>query len=969
MLPAGTVTFLFADIEGSTRLLHALGDRYAHVLEEQRNIFRSAVIDEGGVEVDSAGDAFFAAFPRATGAVNAAATIQHELGVYPWPEGTLLRVRMGLHTGEPNVSAAGYTGMDVHHGARICAAAHGGQVLLSQTTSELVRHDLSAGVGLRDMGEHRLKDLNHPVRLYQLVMDGLTSDFPPLRTLNNRSHNLPVQPTSLVGRERDIRAVTELVRLPHVRLITLTGPGGTGKTRLSLQVAANLIDEFKDGVYFVPLASTNDPSLVPSEVARALDVRESAAVPLLDALRERLAGREILLLLDNFEQVSSAAPFVADLLQMAPGINVLVTSRTVLRLRGEHEYAVPPLDLPALGHLGGAGALSQYAAVELFIQRAKTVRHDFVVSDANAPAVAEICYRLDGLPLAIELAAARIKLFSPDEMLVRLSKPLELLRGGPRDVPDRHRTLQRAIAWSYDLLEPEEQILFRRLSAFADGCRLEAAEAVCGGDPIEIDVVDGISALLDKSLIRPVESARGVTRFVMLETIREFGLQRLRESSEEEAVRRTHACYFRDLAETAEPHLTAVDQAQWLDLIEMEHDNYRLALSWADEHGEAEIGLRTGAAIWRFWIVRGLLAEGRRQLEHLRAMSRPADHSHAWIKVSNALGTMTQVLGDFRAAGDILKDVLEISQQHGDRPGIASSLNNLSWVLFELGDMMPARTLAGQARQLCRELGDRRGEAAALTNLAMISQDESKFAEALALMEESMTIRKEIGEKRGISYAMGMTAGLRSNMGDYEGAERLTADSLALSNEIRDKQGPAYMYATRGHMWLEMNHLDEAEADFEKALPLWMEMGAKYGLGYVSGGRGLLLLARGEPDRARPLLLESLNTFRQTGQKRYIGMMLVNLGHVEAARGEYDEAMARYEEGRQVLEEIGDRRTLAASLMGLAAVKRAMSGPAEGRQMLEPAYALLAEIGLRPTPLQRALGLAKERFTMPQAPR
>lgn len=959
MLPTGTVTFLFSDIEGSTRLLHALSDRYTHVLEEQRNVFRGAIRREGGLEVDSVGDAFFAAFPRATGAVNAAATIQHELGVHPWPEGISLRVRMGLHTGEPNVSAAGYAGMDVHRAARICAAAHGGQVLLSETTRELVRHELSPAVGLRDMGEHRLKDLNRPVRLYQLVMDGLTSDFPPLRTLNNRPHNLPVQPTSLVGRERDIRAVTELIRRPDVRLITLTGAGGTGKTRLSLQVAANMIDQFEDGVFFVPLASTNDPSLVPSAVARALDVRESAAVPLLDALRERLADRELLLLIDNFEQVSAAAAFVAELLQMAPGIKVLVTSRTVLHLRGENEYAVPPLDLPALRHAGSAGTLSQYAAVELFIQRAKTVRHDFTVTDANAPAVAEICYRLDGLPLAIELAAARIKLFSPDEMLVRLSKPLELLRGGPRDVPDRHRTLQRAIAWSYDLLEPDEQIVFRRLSVFADGCRLDAAEAVCGGDPLGIDVVDGISALVDKSLIRPV-GGDGTTRFVMLETIREFALQRLRESSEEEAVRRTHACYFRDLAETAEPHLTAPDQARWLDLIEMEHDNYRLALSWAAEQDESEIGLRTGAAMWRFWMVRGLLAEGRRQLEHLRAMSRPADDSQAWIKVSNALGTMTQVMGDFPAAGDILKEVLEISLQHGDRPGIASSLNNLSWVLFELGDMAPARKLADRARQLCRELGDRRGEAAALTNLAMISQDESKFAEALALMEESMAIRQEIGEKRGIAYAMGMTAGLRMNMGDYEEAERLTADSLALAAEIRDKQGPAYLYATRGHTRLEMHRLDEAEADFEQALPLWIAMGAKYGLGYVTGGQGLLLLARGEPGRARSLLLESLRTFRETGQKRYIGMMLVNLGHVESALGEYDEALARYEEARNVLEEIGDRRTLAACLMGMAAMRRATGEPAEGRQMLEQAYALLDEIGVRATPLQIAMKLADE---------
>ena len=965
MLPTGTITLFFSDIEGSTRLLHTLGDGYARVLEEQRELMRRAIAAEGGVEVDSTGDAFFAAFPRATAAVHAAAAVQRELGEREWPEGVSLRVRMGLHTGEPAINAAAYTGMDVHRAARICASAHGGQVLLSETTRELVRHDLPPTFGLRDMGEHRLKDLNRPIRLYQLMVDGLPADFPPIRTLNDRPHNLPMQPTSLVGREREISAVTEMIRRPHVRLVTLTGPGGTGKTRLSLQVAANLVDEFVDGVFFVPLASISDPSVVPSAVSRAIGVRETAAVPLLDALEDQLAGRELLLLIDNFEQVAAAASFVADLLRVAPQIKILVTSRTVLHLSGEHEYAVPPLDLPALGVSGGAGALSQFAAVELFIQRAKTVRPDFSVTDANAPAVAEVCYRLDGLPLAIELAAARIKLFSPEEMLARLSKPLELLRGGPLDAPDRHRTLQRAIAWSYDLLEPDEQILFRRLSVFAGGCRLDAAEAVCSGDPLQIDVLDGISALVDKSLIRPTEGAHGAMRFIMLETIREFGLQRLRESGEEDAVRRAHATYFRDFAESAEPHLTAPDQARWFDLIENDNDNYRQALSWAVERGEAELGLRTGAAMWRFWIVRGLLAEGRRQLESLRSMGHPDDHSRAWIKVSNALGTMTQVMGDFPAAGAILKEVLDVSLRHGDRTGIASSMNNLSWVLFELGDIKPARDLAEQARQLCRALGDRRGEAAALTNLAMISQDESKFAEALAFMEESMAIRHEIGEKRGIAYAMGMSTALRFNMGDYDEAERLAANSLALADEIRDKQGPAYMYATRGYIRLEMNRLDEAEADFERALPLWMELGAKYGLGFVSGGRGLLLLARGEPDRARPLLLESLRTFRQTGQKRYQGLTLVNLGHVESARGEYEEAMARYDEARNVLEEIGDRRTLAGCLMGVAAVKRDTGAGADSRRLLDRVYALLDEIGSRPTPLQIALGLAEEHVAAP----
>jgi predicted ATPase/class 3 adenylate cyclase len=540
--PRGTVTFLFSDIEHSTRLLQHLGERYAEVLAAYRRLLRKAFQAWDGYKIDTAGDGFFVAFQRATHAVDAAVAAQRALAVYDWPEGVPVRVRMGLHTGEPTLTASGYIGLDVHRAARICAAGHGGQTLLSQTTRALIEHDLPAGVRLQDLGTHRLKDLQRPERLYQLVIPSLPVDFPPLQSLDRRTHNLPIQPTPLIGREQLSAAACELLRRTDVRLLTLSGPGGTGKTRLGLQVAADLLEDFESGVYFVPLAAIRDAALVALSIARTLDIQEKAGQALLDSPHESLHDKQMLLL-DNFEQVVAAAPLVAELLAACPRLKCLITSRVVLRLSGEHEFPVPPLALPDPRHLPAVDALSQYAAVALFIQRAPAVKPDFRVDNTNAPAVAEICVRLDGLPLAIELAAARIKLLPPQAILARLGHRLELLRGGARDMPDRHQTLRQAIAWSYDLLEMGEQALFRRLAVFARGCMLEAAEAVClavhdpaAGPRQGLEVLDGVASLLDKSLLRQQEHTSGEPRLRMLETIREYGLECLTASGEEPAV-------------------------------------------------------------------------------------------------------------------------------------------------------------------------------------------------------------------------------------------------------------------------------------------------------------------------------------------------------------------------------------------------------------------------------------------------
>jgi len=543
--PKGTVTFLFTDIEGSTKLWEHNVPAMQAASARHDEIMKGAIEEHGGYVFKTVGDAFCAAFPTASDAIEASLGAQRTLLSEQWEQTGLLRVRMALHTGVAEERDGDYFGPPVNRVARLLSAAYGEQILLSLPAQDLVRDQLPTQTTLKDLGAHRLKDLFRPERVFQLSAPDLPAEFPPLRTLDAYRNNLPLQPTPFIGREKEVSEVCERLSRPEVRLLTLMGPGGTGKTRLALQAAAELTEQFEDGVSFVSLAAISDPQLVVPALAGTLGVKEAGGQPLLQSFEDYLGEKCMLLLVDNFEQVLEAAPVVTELLSGAPNLKVLATSRIPLRLYGEHEYAVPPLALPDPERLPSVESLTQYEAVRLFVERAQAAKADFSVTNEKAQAVAEICVRLDGLPLAIELAAARIKVLSPQKMLARLGNRLKLLTGGAQDLPDRQRTLRSTIEWSYGLLEDGEKVLFARLSVFAGGRTLEAIEAICdtGGD-LPVDVLDGLSSLVDKSLLKQEEGVGGEPRFVMLETIHEYARERLQGGGEAEEVRRLHAEYF-----------------------------------------------------------------------------------------------------------------------------------------------------------------------------------------------------------------------------------------------------------------------------------------------------------------------------------------------------------------------------------------------------------------------------------------
>jgi predicted ATPase/class 3 adenylate cyclase len=724
-LPSGTVTFLFTDVEGSTALLHELGaEGYASALAEHRRIVREAFAVQGGVEVDTQGDAFFVAFPTAPRALAAAEEMLQGLAGGP------ISIRMGIHTGTPHVTGEGYVGRDVNLGARIAAAGHGGQVLLSKETGELVDAETT------DLGEHRLKDFDEPVWIVQLGTDR----FPPLKTISNT--NLPRPASSFVGREREVADVATLIR-ERARLLTLSGPGGSGKTRLAIEAAAELVPENRNGVFWVGLATLRDPALVVETIAQTLGAK--------DGLADHVGERELLLLLDNFEQVVGAAPELASLLESCPNLKLLVTSRELLRVSGEVEYPVPPL--------------AEREAMELFGERSRLEPNE---------TIAELCRRLDNLPLAVELAAARTSVLSPGQILERLARRLDLLKGG-RNAEARQQTLRATIAWSHALLDEPEQRLFARLAVFAGGCTLETAEPVGAAD------LDVLQSLVDKSLVRHTDE-----RFWMLETIREYALEQLEESGEADELRRRHAEHYLALGEKGMAAMSRGYSGEWVERLEREHDNLRAALDYLAASGETELVLRLTGALADFWHYAGHVAEGRRRLETALRAGGVSTPAHAWALLGAAF--LAYASGDVSAAMSLGEQSLALQRRFGDPSGTALALNILVVAAIEEGDLERAQKLAEESLELFRDAGEDEMVVAATRTLGFVHYSRGDLERARALHEANLQRAREFGFKEPEAGTLGSLSIIAADQGRGEDSVLLVRENVSVARDLGSLQ-------------------------------------------------------------------------------------------------------------------------------------------------------------------------------------
>ncbi len=822
-LPSGTVTFLFTDIEGSTKLAQENPDQWESLRARHHAILQNSMEAHHGYTFQIIGDGFCVAFQNARDGLNAAIQAQRKLQFENWGE-TALKVRMGIHTGEAELQAKGdYHGyLTLSRVQRLMSAGHGGQVLISLATESLLLNQLPDQVTLKDLGERRLKDLIQPEHIYQLGIPDLPSDFPPLKTLDVYRHNLPAQTTTFIGREQEIAEVK--LELENHRLVTLTGSGGTGKTRLALQVAVDLLDDFQHGIWFIELAPLTNPDLIPQTILSALGVQEQPGKTPLAVLKDYLQEKRSMLVLDNCEHLVSASAQVASaLLSVAPRLKVLASSREALGVTGELSYPVPSLKLPDIKHLPVIEQLSQYEAVRLFIDRAALVSPHFGVNQENAPFVAQICDRLDGIPLAIELAAARVKVLSVDQITKRLDDRFHLLTGGARTAVPRQQTLRATIDWSYNLLSEQEKTLLRRLAVFIGGWTLEAAEEVCSGTGIEIDqILDLMSQLVNKSLVG-VETTHVGTRYRILETVRQYAREKLFDTAEASSIRARHLDYFVKLAEQAEPELVHSNQVFWLNKLDDELDNFRLALDGALMINNGEQALKIAGALGQFWWTHNRnLEEGR---TWIRRAIETGSRNKAQAKALYWGSILARTQEDFPTARKLSNESLDLCRILDDQEGIAKALGVLGSIDFFENEFSTAQKNWDEASRIYRQLNDQQGIAGVLNNLGHIYHAQGNLKKAQGIYEECLTICRELGNKWFLSYILGNLGDAVFAQGNLIWARELYEEGLMISGELGDKNSFAVELSALANVLCQEGHYSRSAQVQGAAISILKELG------------------------------------------------------------------------------------------------------------------------------------------------
>ncbi len=852
-LPTGTLTFCFTDIEGSTVRWEHHPQAMRTALARHDAVLYAGITDHGGVVVTERGegDSFFALFARPSDAVAAACALQRTVAVEPWPaEITPIRVRIAIHTGEAGLwDGRDYRGAAVNRCARLRSIAHGGQVLLSRASYELVREALPAAITLRDLGEHRLKDLTFPEHIYQIVDPTLGSDFPPLHTSSQARHALPVRLTPFVGRDEEVTTAVRLLCQDGARLLTLTGPGGVGKTRLALEVATMADHHFVAGVVFVPLAALTDPTPLVATLAQALQLLDLPGQSLLDGVRAYLHEKRLLLLLDNCEQVAAGVGLlVADLLATCPGLTVLATSRVPLHIQGEHLTTVAPLTLPDLTHLPPPDVLAQNPAVALFLQRARALKPSLTWTEATATAIAAICVRLDGLPLALELAATRITILPPQTLLARLEQRLTVLTSGPHDLPPRQRTLRNTLAWSYDLLSSAEQAVFRGLGVFVGGCTLEAIEALgVAPDRGESAVLDSVASLTEKGLLQQDEQADGEPRFTMLETIREYAREQLAWTGDEVALRERHADYFQTFAAEVERGAKGSEQRTWYARAEVEYENLRAAAYWLTAHGQAEQALSLVSSIGLFWIPVGRWKRGRGLLADLLAIDGTAP-TVGRAKALGVAGFLAVVDDDSVTAQRQFEESLAIGDEVGDQRSMAYALAGLGWAGH--ADLTRAQAVLERSAELFRAVDDRYGLGWALGWLGEVHLEQGETAAARLRLEEALTIQRESSDQQGVASTLASLAAVPRLHGDLDRARHLLDESAALQRALGDRNNLIFTLDSLGAVALDQGEVRAAGAYYAEALRLAEDLGGAISPVLLLYGCARTALATGQAGRA-----------------------------------------------------------------------------------------------------------------------